>query len=73
MSQATDLYAALSRRELEQLAADQALTLDVIRRAADALGTGRLSKHRADLVFLIAQAAAGTLTADQALAAWRDL
>lgn len=62
----------LTRSELEQLAVDQALALDVIRRAADALGTDRLPKHRADLVSLIAQAAAGTLTPDQALAAWLD-
>jgi hypothetical protein len=61
--------AALTQPELERLATEQAALLSVIRRAADALGTGRLPPHRANLVGLIAQAAAGNLSADQALAA----
>ncbi len=64
--------AGLSRAELEHLAAEQAAVLDVIRQAADTLGTSRLSNNRAELVVLIARAAAGTLTPDQVLAAWRD-
>jgi hypothetical protein len=66
-------FAALTRPELERLAAEQAAVLDVIRKAADALGTARLSRHRADLLTLIAQAAAGTLTPGQVLATWLDL
>lgn len=64
-------YVGLSRAQLEHLAAEQGTVLEVIRRAADALGTGGLPRHRAELVALIAQAAAGRLSADQARAAWQ--
>jgi S-DNA-T family DNA segregation ATPase FtsK/SpoIIIE len=70
-AQAATAYTGLSRAELERLAAEQGTVLEMIRRAADTLGTAGLARHRADLVHLIAQAAAGRLTADQVRAAWQ--